>query len=336
MKVPYISDYITRYRQMSASGILGMNCRNIDFISRYNPRQLYPLVDDKLKTKKLALAHGVNVPELIGVIENQHDVNQIEVITANCSGFCIKPANGSGGKGIFVVSRNAEGQMCRTNGQPISVADLERHITNILAGLFSLGGGADVAMIESLIIVDPCMHKYTFEGVPDLRVIVFLGFPVMAMMRLSCSVSKGKANLHQGAVGVGIDIDRGRAVRAVQAGKTVTHHSDTGQDLSELVVPQWLAMLELACACYDMTGLGYLGVDLVLDKTRGPLLLELNARPGLSIQVANNAGLLPRLRFIEDLEYASQFNVSERVAFSRAHFSVQASAAESGTIRVGI
>lgn len=334
MKLPYISEYIQRYRQMSASGILGMNCRNTDFIGRYNSRKLYPLVDDKLKTKTLALAHDVNVPELIGVIANQHDINQVEAMTANCSGFCIKPAKGSGGKGILVVTRGNDGQMRRSNGQPITIEDLERHMSNVLAGLFSLGGGTDVAVIESLILVDQSMKKYTYEGVPDLRVIVFLGFPVMAMMRLSCASSKGKANLHQGAVGVGIDIDRGRAVRAVQSGRTVTHHPDTGQDLSQLVVPQWLAMLELACACYDMTGLGYLGVDLVLDQHRGPLLLELNARPGLSIQVANNAGLLPRLRFIEQVDHAAAFTVSERVAFSRAHFSALAEAAEAGSVHL--
>lgn len=336
MKLPFLGEYYTRYRQMTAGGVLGMNCRNIDFIGRYNSRKLYPLVDNKLKTKRLALAHGVNVPELIGVIANQHDVNRVEAMTAKCSGFCIKPAKGSGGKGILVVSRDSEGQMRRSNGQPITVADIERHISNVLAGLFSLGGATDVAVVESLILVDKSLQKYTYEGVPDLRVIVFLGFPIMAMMRLSCASSKGKANLHQGAVGVGIDIDRGRAVRAVQGGKTVTHHPDTGQNLSELVVPQWLAMLELACACSDMTGLGYLGVDLVLDQDRGPLLLELNARPGLSIQVANRAGLLPRLRFIEGLEHADALSLSERVALSRAHFSALAAVEESGTIRVGL
>lgn len=333
MKLPFISEYVERYRLMAASGILGMNCRNIDFIGRYNSRKLYPLVDDKLKTKTLALKHDVNVPELIGVITNQHDVEQFEPMTRGYSGFCIKPAKGSGGKGILVVTRDNEGQLRRSNGQPLTPSDIERHLSNVLAGLFSLGGGTDVAVIESLIVVDESLKKYTYEGVPDLRVIVFLGFPIMAMMRLSCASSKGKANLHQGAVGVGIDIDRGRAVRAVQSGRTVTHHPDTGQNLNELVVPQWLAMLELACACYDMTGLGYIGVDLVLDQHRGPLLLELNARPGLSIQVANNAGLLPRLRFIEQLNHARIFSVSERVAFSRAHFSALAGAAEGGAIR---
>jgi glutathione synthase/RimK-type ligase-like ATP-grasp enzyme len=48
-----------------------------------------------------------------------------------------------------------------------------------------------------------------------------------------------------------------------------------------------------------MTGLGYLGVDMVIDQERGPLLLELNARPGLQIQVANQKGLLKHLEFID-------------------------------------
>ncbi len=311
----------TRIGQLTERGILGMNSRNISYIGRYNPRHLFPLVDDKLKTKELALEHDVNVPELIGVIRRQHDVGQIAPLTQGHSGFCIKPAKGSGGKGILVIRKNSSGECLRTNGQAISLPDIERHISNILAGLFSLGGSPDVAVIEDLIQVDRAFLKYTFEGVPDLRVIVFRGFPIMAMMRLSCASSHGKANLHQGAVGVGIDIGTGRAVRAVQHGQTVTIHPDTQQDLTQLEVPRWMDMLHLACACYDMTGLGYLGVDLVLDQNRGPLLLELNARPGLSIQVANFAGLLPRLRKVESLKKPERYSLDARVNFSVQHFS---------------
>ncbi|HMW73587.1 MAG TPA: sugar-transfer associated ATP-grasp domain-containing protein, partial [Cellvibrionaceae bacterium] len=81
--------------------------------------------------------------------------------------------------------------------------------------------------------------------------------------------------------------------------------------------------LELACGCYDMTGLGYLGVDLVLDRDLGPLLLELNARPGLSIQIANKAGLLPRLQAVEQLKKIERYSNLERVAFAREHFAAQ-------------
>jgi glutathione synthase/RimK-type ligase-like ATP-grasp enzyme len=37
------------------------------------------------------------------------------------------------------------------------------------------------------------------------------------------------------------------------------------------------------------------GVDLVIDVERGPLMLEVNARPGLQIQVINGEGLAPAL-----------------------------------------
>jgi len=306
--------------RLSQMGVLGMNRRNVDYISRYNDRSLYPLVDDKLRTKSLALEHGVRSPELLVTIDSQHQISTLETQLATLPDFCLKPANGSGGKGILVAKRNEAGELQRSNGQLLSAAEIQRHASNILAGLFSLGGSPDVAFMESLIQVDPAFSRFSFAGVPDLRVIVFRGFPVMAMMRLSCASSRGKANLHQGAVGVGIDIASGRAVRAVQKDRAIDNHPDTGHRLLDLRVPRWEELLELACICYDMTGLGYLGVDLVVDRTRGPMLLELNARPGLSIQVANGCGLLPRLRLIESLRHGERMNLAERIEFSREHF----------------
>ncbi|MDX5335526.1 MAG: alpha-L-glutamate ligase-like protein, partial [Marinobacter sp.] len=67
------------------------------------------------------------------------------------------------------------------------------------------------------------------------------------------------------------------------------------------------------------TGLGYMGVDLVVDAYKGPLLLELNARPGLAIQMANGEGLLPRLRNIEALK-RPHFSPRERVQYAMGAF----------------
>ncbi|EMR12793.1 alpha-L-glutamate ligase [Methylophaga lonarensis MPL] len=307
--------------RLSRMGVLGMNRRNISYISRYNPRRLFPLVDDKLKTKQIALEAGVTVPELIGVIREQHEVRDLAGIVADCAGFCIKPANGSGGKGILVITGQDDGGYHRSNGSIAGIGDLERHVTNILAGLFSLGGKADVAIIEALINFDDCFSGFSYEGVPDTRVIVFQGFPVMAMMRLSTSDSNGKANLHQGAVGVGLDIGDGHALRAVQFDKPILLHPDTGLNLMNLKVPHWQTLLELSVSCYEMSGLGYLGTDVVLDRFQGPMLLELNARPGLTIQMANGRGLLPRLRQIEALGKKNRMTPSQRVEYAREHFS---------------
>jgi len=322
--VQWLNELKQRYvhpSKLARKGVLGMNRRNISYISRYNPRHLYPLVDDKLQTKEIALEAGVTAPDLIGVIREQHEVNDLIALIAAAPGFCIKPAHGSGGKGILVVTRNDENGYHKANGQIVTIGDLERHVSNILAGLFSLGGRADVAIIEELIEFDDCFTGYTFEGVPDTRVIVFQGFPVMAMMRLSTSDSNGKANLHQGAVGVGINIADGSALKAVQFDKPVLLHPDTGKNLLSLRVPHWEQLLTLAVSCYEMSGLGYLGTDIVLDRRKGPMLLELNARPGLSIQVANGQGLLPRLRQIEALNKKHRMTIEQRVTFAREHFS---------------
>ncbi|WP_083607952.1 alpha-L-glutamate ligase-like protein [Teredinibacter haidensis] len=313
----------SRLADMQRQGVLGMNRRNIGYISRYNSRNLFPLVDNKLKTKQLALECDVVVPELVGVVDSQHDVALVEALINGRESFCIKPAKGSGGKGILVIQKSAGERYLRTSGQSLSLADIQRHISNILAGLFSLGGAVDVAVIEALIEVDEDLGRYSYEGVPDLRMIVFRGVPVMAMMRLACASSQGKANLHQGAVGVGIDIATGAAIHAVQKDRRVDIHPDTQLDLTQLQISHWPELLELACACADMTGLGYLGVDLVVDKNIGPALLELNARPGLSIQIANGAGLLPRLKKVEQLARPERMSIDKRVGFACEHFAAR-------------
>ena len=99
----------------------------------------------------------------------------------------------------------------------------------------------------------------------------------------------------------------------------ITEHPDTGNSLSGLEIPGWHTLLELAGRCYELTGLGYQGVDIVLDKYKGPLILELNARPGLNIQIANLAGLLLRLKEVEQhREHLG--SVEERVIFAKERF----------------
>ncbi|MBN2816275.1 MAG: alpha-L-glutamate ligase-like protein [Campylobacterales bacterium] len=297
---------------LKKSGILGMNSRNVEFISRYNSRKLFPLVDNKLQTKLLAQEYGINTPSLLFVVHYQHDVYGLKEKLQNISSFVIKPACGSGGKGILVIKGKKGDDFVKASGAVLSVEEVIRHVTNILAGLYSLSGDQDSAIIETLIEADPFFDAYSYQGVPDIRIIVFQGYPVMAMLRLSTKDSDGKANLHQGAVGVGLDIQTGKAIHAVMNGVKVLTHPDTKAQLDTIAIENWREMLLLACSCYDMSNLGYLGVDIVLDKNRGAMLLELNARPGLSIQIANSKGLLPRLREIEKVAL-KKIRVEERV-----------------------
>lgn len=311
---------VKRYQELKALGVLGMNQRNHHYIARYNSRRHYPVVDNKLLTKNLALEFQLTTPDLIGVIESQHDVVELPNMLREHRGFCIKPAKGSGGKGILVIADSRDGKFQKPSGEWLTESDLKRHVSNILAGLFSLGGATDVAMIETLLVPSEALAPYSYQGVPDIRVIVFRGIPVMAMVRLACAASHGKANLHQGAVGVGLDINTGHAIHAVQLDRVIETHPDTGVRFSELKVPHWHELLKLACACHEISGLGYVGVDLVIDEHNGPTLLELNARPGLSIQIANASGLLPRLQRIEALSKPEILPLEKRLAFAKAHF----------------
>lgn len=293
---------LARPAALKRRGLLGMNRRNVAYIARYNERRLYPLVDNKRLTKQRAEAHEVATPTLRDVIRTQRTVKDLESRLQGLSSFAIKPSRGAGGKGILVIRERSEGQFIKSSGQAFTIDDLQRHCSNILAGLHSLAGAPDTAIIEDLIEPDPYFESLSIEGVPDIRVIIFRGIPVMAMLRLSTHASDGKANLHQGAIGVGLDLASGRCVHAVQHSSRIHTHPDTGVSLDHIAIPDWDNLLTLAARCHDLTGLGYLGADIVVDNNRGPLMLELNARPGLAIQIANGTGLVPRLQWIESLD----------------------------------
>lgn len=281
--------------------MVGMNDRNINLIAQHNPRRLFPLVDNKLRTKLLAKEKGVDTPELIDALHVQRDLQDLENSLPPDEGFAIKPAKGSGGKGILVIVSRRDDLFIKANGLELTIDDIRRHTSNVLSGLFSLGGTPDVAIVEELIQPDPVYEDLSVEGVPDIRVIVYRGFPLMTMMRLSTRASDGKANLHQGAIGLGLALSDGRPVNAIQFDRNISEHPDSGADLMSIRIPKWTGLLELAARAADATGLGYLGADIVIDRNRGPLLLELNARPGLAIQIANEAGLAPRIEAINQL-----------------------------------
>jgi alpha-L-glutamate ligase-like protein len=298
-----------------------MNRRNVDYISRYNSRASYPLVDNKLKTKLVVAEYDIPTPKLLQVVRQQHEISRFKTMAAGLERFAMKPAKGSGGKGITVISGREGGQFVKASGAIVPLSFLEIHLSNILAGLYSLAGTPDVAIVEDLVESIPGLAKYSFQGVPDIRIVVFQGYPVMAMLRLATKASDGKANLHQGAVGVGLNIANGQGLNAVQFNRPITNHPDMGLALENIVIDDWDQMLAIAARCYEATGLGYMGVDLVVDAQKGPLLLELNARPGLAIQMANGRGLLPRLQTIESLR-RPHFTPNERVAFVKESFGV--------------
>ncbi len=282
---------ISLIKRLREKGVLGLNARNGTYILPNNPRRLYPLVDDKLLTKKLAVASGVSVPELYAVIETPHQTQELPKILEKYSDFVVKPAHGSGGDGILVVVGRTKKGFRMANGTLTTQDEIAFHINNTLSGVYSLGGQPDVALIEYRVKFDPIFEAITFNGVPDIRIIVFHGIPIMAMARLPTRASAGKANLHQGAIGVGVDMATGRTLTAVYKNDIIDEHPDTGNTVMGVMIPHWKKLLSIAASSFELTKLPYQGIDIVLDRDLGPLVLELNARPGLGIQIANRMGL---------------------------------------------
>ena len=314
------------FKKLKQKGVLSMNARNADYVLRYNARKYYPLVDDKLKTKSLALDNGIPTPELLTVLEAESDLKAFKKIVSNWQDFVIKPAHGAGGDGILVITAQQHGKFRKSSGSLMTFDEIAHHVSNILSGMYSLGGCRDKALVEYRVKPDSCFEDISYQGVPDVRIIVFQGYPVMGMLRLPTQHSNGKANLHQGAIGVGIDLASGKTLSGVMGNEIIQSHPDTSQSISHFQVPHWEQCLKMASRCFELTQLGYLGVDIILDKHQGPLMLELNARPGLNIQIANQEGILHRLKKVELFTMNVQsLNFEERIHFCQKNFAAPTS-----------
>ena len=175
------------WKPLEAKGIMGINRRNADYVLKYNKRHLYPIVDDKIITKERAIAAGIHVPEMYGIISTEKEIEKFSEIIGDRNDFVIKPAQGAGGDGILVIADKFEGRYKTVSGKIVSQEDIEHQLSSILTGLYSLGGHRDRALIEYRVTPDQIFKSISYEGVPDIRIIVLMGYPVMAMLRLPSS-----------------------------------------------------------------------------------------------------------------------------------------------------
>ncbi len=285
-------------------GILGMNARNLKYIRPYNLKGPKRLADDKLRCKNVFKKGGIPVPELIAKIKTKEELDKFDFSSLPNS-FVLKPNFGFGGEGILVVygkKKKKDNVWVKANRDPVTEDDLRTHIWNILDGSFSRTNTADIAFFEERIQLLKLFKPYAFKGIPDIRVIVFNRVPVMAMLRLPTEASGGTSNVHQGGIAVGIDMATGVTTTAIQYNRTVEYAPGTRLLLSGIRIPNWKEILRLAIKSQDVSKLGYLGADIAIDRIKGPVFMEINARPGLAIQNANQDGLLSRLQRVEGLK----------------------------------
>ncbi len=278
-----------------------MNARNYLYIRRFNKLEAKHTADDKLETKKILLEHEIATTKLLGTFINRDEIKNFAWNSLPSEGYVIKPARGYGGGGILAI-RKWEGEWGESVVDEIwDLKQIESHLMDILDGAYSLQYLPDIAFLEERVVPHPFFKKYGLLGIPDIRVIVFNKVPVMAMMRMPTHASEGKANLHLGAIGVGLDISTGITTYALFKNKIITLFPGTKLKTRGIKIPFWDEILLLATKTQAVCGLGYAGVDVVIDHKRGPLILEVNARPGLSIQNANLSSLRTRLERLEDV-----------------------------------
>lgn len=315
------------FKYLKDFGILGNNARITNFILPHNRRYAYPYVDNKALTHKLALENNIASPELYFHLKAFSQINSLHAFFKNIQSAVIKPARGSQGNGILVLNEikwnpnpnKTEFSTSRVN--TTSFASIEYHISSILSGLYSLNGNTDQVMVQEKLNSTDNLKRISFRGLPDIRIILFYGVPVMAMTRLPTKQSSGRGNLHQGAVGLGLKISDGSPTGAIQNNKFITKHPDFETSLFDLVIPEWKEVLNLAAKCSDLVNIKYLGVDIVIDPIKGPMLLEMNARPGLSIQLANKTGLVPRLDKVHAfLKQHKNATLTDKVNFATSTF----------------
>jgi alpha-L-glutamate ligase-like protein len=288
---------------MKISSILGLNARTQLFAYKYNTRRGKNIADSKIQTARILKEEGVAHPKIFKKFKTPEDVLSFDWLTLPDK-FALKPSRGLGGQGIIVVKkRSADGKgWFTTQNDKITPSDLKLHTLDILEGAYSMGNVPDVAFIQEYVGRHKTFRTWAYRGTPDIRIIIFNKVPIMAMLRLPTKESGGRANLHQGAIGVGVDIATGITTKAIWHGEQIVFKPGTNRKLRGIKIPNWNEVLETAVRTQMASHLGYIGVDIVIHPERGPMVLETNAQPGLQIQLANMEGLKKRLERVEDLD----------------------------------
>ncbi len=282
----------------NAEKVLTMNQRNLIYVYPNNQRKFYPLADNKLYTKETLVPLGIPMPETYNVYGNFYELASLEKDLTNKKDFVIKPAQGSGGGGIIAIQEYYNGGWRSVSGKEYGPTALKKHISDIIFGVFSFDL-SDKAIVEERLIQHTDLDRFSPLGLADVRIILLHAEPILSMARIPTLASDGKANLHQGGLGVGINLENGRASHAMIKGQLISVHPDTGLPLLDFTVPFWDEVRAISIRAARNLPLKYLGVDIAIT-VKGPVLLEINVRPGLEIQNINLQGMRDILETVHD------------------------------------
>lgn len=298
-----------------SKGVLGINARNLLYVSRFNSRESKKFADSKLYSKRFLQSRDIGVAKLYQVIKSYKELQNIDLKTLP-KRFVIKPNRGYGGEGILVISDKKGSSFVSISGEKYSFEEVFYHCVDILDGKYAISGTHDQVIIEEMLETHPNFKHIVSEGLPDLRILVFNYVPIIAMLRVPTQESQGKANLHLGAIGVGVDIGTGKTTYGIRHNRYIRKFAN-GELVANFQIPHWDEILEMSSRIQQISNIGYMAVDLAITKT-GVKVLEVNARAGLSVQIANRAFLHTRLNKVSDLKVV---NPAQGVEIAKTLFS---------------
>jgi alpha-L-glutamate ligase-like protein len=276
--------------------ILGLNERNIEYIRRYNTHSAKLIADNKILTKRVMKKAAVPTTKIIKIVRSIDELENFD-FTSLPKSFVVKPVNGVEGGGILVVyNTDKKGDFVTAQGRAFTHDMLITYMQDIMEGKYSHSYMPDHVLFEERVRPHNKFRPYTYKGTPDIRVIVFRRVPIMAMVRWPTLESEGKANFAQGAVGSGIDLATGITTHSIKGSKKgqftpIEFVPNSRERYSGFKIPYWDKILTYAIQASVASKIGFCAVDFLIDRDLGPLVVEMNARPGLSIQLANNDGM---------------------------------------------
>ncbi len=278
-------------------------------IDKRNPKEILETMD-KLEEKARLREAGVPIPGTFLVLETEEDIERYSQWLGNqTTGFVVKPSKGHGGSGVLVVNRRVAQRFILTSGKGVEASFLIRHANRILEGAYTKKV-PDRAIVEERLVLSRKLRELRPPGLLDIRVVVYRGFPIMAMTRLPTKRSGGRANIHQGAIGAGISISEGRIIAATYIRRTIKRHPTSGKGLLGFRFNMWEDILEIASEAGSCMNMGFVGVDLTVAEGHGVVVLEVNKRPGLEIQNANRSGMKRRIKWVD--RYLRKNKISEK------------------------
>lgn len=279
--------------------VVGINFRNHVLVHENNPGKHHFLANDKAVCKTVLHKHHIPTPETYALVRGMNDIPKALKAIRDKEAVAIKPASGSGGSGILILKNEGDGTWSKPSGKILNERHLTWHLANILYGMFSKGE-SDQAIIEYCLKPHPFFENIYSQGVPDFRIIMLGDQRVMAMLRMPTAESDGKANLHAGAIGIGVDLETGELKTGFDGKQRLNRHPDSAVRFAGLILPEWEKTLRVAQETARLFPLAYLGIDIVFDAVFGPMVIEINIRPGISIQNVNREGLKAAIGRLEE------------------------------------